>query len=41
MDEEDSEKYIQEILKAAENEENSTILKMTTEKINEIKNTNL
>ena len=41
MDEEDSEKYIQEILKASENEENSTILKMTTEKINEIKTTML
>jgi len=41
MDKEDTDNYIQEILKASENEENNAILKMTTEKINEIKTTML
>ncbi len=41
MNKEETDNYIQEILKASENEDNSAILKMTTEKINEIKTTML
>ena len=37
MNDEEAEEYIQELTKAAENEENSAILNMTTEKINEIR----
>ena len=41
MNDAEAEEYIQELTKAADNEENSAILNMTTEKINEIKTTML